>query len=58
MPGEGCAHLASAPELNLGQFGALGGASRGRVLPIPPFEHKIRGIPPFDHFPKANKKKI
>ena len=46
--GKVCGHLASASELNLGQFEARGGASRGRVLPIPPFDHKGR---PFDHFP-------
>ena len=50
--GKGCGHLASASELNLGQFGAHGGASRRRVLSIPPFDHKSRGyITPFEHFP-------
>ena len=49
--GKGCRHLGSASELILGQFGARGCASRGRVLPIPPFDHKSRGIPPFGHVP-------
>ena len=44
--GKGCGHLASASKLNLGQFGARRGASRGRVLPIPPFDHKSRGDTP------------
>ena len=34
-----------------GQIRARGVAPRGRVLPVPPFDHKSRGIPPFDHFP-------
>ena len=38
--GKGCGHLASASERNLRRFGANGGASRRRVLPIPPFGHK------------------
>ena len=48
--GKGCGHLASASDLILGLFGARGGASRGRVLPAPPFDPKSRDIPPFDHF--------
>ena len=43
---KGCGHLASASELNLEQFEARGGASRGRVLPLPPFDHKIKGYTP------------
>ena len=50
MLGKGCGHVASASELNLGQFGARGGASRGRVLPILPFDHKSRGYTPFDYY--------
>ena len=38
--GKGCGHLASASELKLVQFGARGGASRGSVFPIPPFDQK------------------
>ena len=49
--GKGCGHLTSASELNLGQFGARGGASRGRFLPIPPFDHKRRGYTPLRSFP-------
>ena len=44
--GKGCGHLASASELNLGQFGARGGVSRGRVLPIPQYDPKRRGCTP------------
>ena len=40
--------------MNLGQLGPRGGASRGRVLPIPPSDHKIWSIPPSDHFPLFN----
>ena len=49
--GKGCAHLASASELNLGQLAARGGASRGHVLPIPPFDHKSKGYTPISPFP-------
>ena len=52
--GKGCGRLASASKLNLGQVGSSGGAPGGRVLPIPPFNHKIGAIPPFDHFPLIN----
>ena len=52
MLGEGCGRLAnSASELDLGQVGARGGASRGRVLPIPPFDLKTRRCTPFWPFP-------
>ena len=51
MPGKGCGHLASASELNLGQFGAREGACRGRVCLYPRLATKAGGIPPFDHFP-------
>ena len=44
--GKGCGHLTSASELNLRQLGVRRGASRGRVLPIPPFDHKIKGYTP------------
>ena len=44
--GKDCGHLASASELNLGQFGARWGASRGRVSPIPPFDHEKQGVYP------------
>ena len=44
--GMGCGHLASASELNLKQVGARGKASRGRILPIPPFDEKNRGYTP------------
>ena len=48
--GKGCGRLASESELDFGQFGARGGASRARVLPIPPrLTIKEGGIPPFDH---------
>ena len=35
--GMGCGHLGSASDLNSEPVGACGSASRGRVLPIPPF---------------------
>ena len=44
--GKVCGHLASSSELNSGQSGARAGASRGRVRPIPPFDHKFRGYTP------------
>ena len=44
--GKGCGHLASASEVDLGQFGSFGGASSGRVLTIPPFDHKNPGVHP------------
>ena len=46
MLGKVCGQLASASELNLEQSGARAGASRGRVVPIPPFENIIRGVYP------------
>ena len=51
MLAKGCGHLARASDLNLRQFAARGGASRGRVSIIPPFDHQAGGVPPFDHFP-------
>ena len=48
MLGKVYGHLARSSELNLGQSGARVGASRGRVWPIPPFDQKIGGTPPFD----------
>lgn len=50
----GYGHLVSASELNLGQAWAHGGASRGLVVPIPPFGLKEGGggIHPFHHLPK------
>ena len=49
--GKVCGHLASASELNLGQFGARGGASSVRVLPIPPFDQKSKGYTSLRSFP-------
>ena len=49
--GKGCGDIGGASELKLGQFGARGGASRSRVSPIPPFDHKCRGHTPFNGFP-------
>ena len=46
-----CGYLASASELNLGQFGAREGACRGRVCLYPRLATKAGGISPFDHFP-------
>ena len=46
MLGKGCGHLARASDLNLRQFAARGGASRGRVSIIPPFDHQAGGVPP------------
>ena len=51
---KGGGHPARASELNLGQFGVRGGASRVRVFPIYPYlTTKADGLPPFDHFPKV-----
>ena len=45
--GKGCGRLAGSSKLKLAQIGERGGTTRGRVLPIPPFDQKR----PYDPFP-------